>query len=36
MIDVNREGDVWVVAETGRGLYGARQLVKVTIGGCGG
>jgi sulfur-oxidizing protein SoxY len=28
--------DVWVVAETGRGLYAARQLVKVTIGGCGG
>jgi sulfur-oxidizing protein SoxY len=28
--------DVWVVAETDRGLYGTRQLVKVTIGGCGG
>lgn len=28
--------DVIAVAETGRGLYSARQLVKVTIGGCGG
>lgn len=28
--------DVIAVAETGSGLYSARQLVKVTIGGCGG
>lgn len=28
--------DVWVVAEAGQTLYGTRQLVKVTIGGCGG
>jgi sulfur-oxidizing protein SoxY len=28
--------EVIAVAETGSGLYSARQLVKVTIGGCGG
>ncbi|MDD1611700.1 MAG: thiosulfate oxidation carrier protein SoxY [Methylococcaceae bacterium] len=28
--------DVIVIAETGSGLYSAKQLVKVTIGGCGG
>lgn len=28
--------DVIVIAETGTGLYSARELVKVTIGGCGG
>ncbi len=28
--------EVIVIAETGAGLYSARELVKVTIGGCGG
>jgi sulfur-oxidizing protein SoxY len=28
--------EVIVITETGSGLYSARQLVKVTIGGCGG
>jgi sulfur-oxidizing protein SoxY len=28
--------DVIVIAETREGLYGARKMVKVTIGGCGG
>lgn len=28
--------DVIVIAETGAGLFSARELVKVTIGGCGG
>jgi len=35
-IKMAETSDVIVVAETGSGLYSARQLVKVTIGGCGG
>jgi len=35
-IKMAETSDVIVVAETGSGLYSTRQLVKVTIGGCGG